>query len=570
VNKMKKLFIIMLVLLLPFWVGAYTETHYVCSNGNGAGATDGSSWANCFDGFTDITWDTDVADDGNLGPDDVLYLRDDDGDYKEQLSIGSAGLSTQPITIMNDTGETPIINGSDTMATWIDSEQGSGSTWKKTGVTTEPKQMFSDGARLTKGNAKATLNDHEWIWDTNELFYRDDSGDPDGLGIVFEASQRDQGILGGGYDYLVINGLTVKNSNNKGIAIGGCLYSQILNSTIEYSYKDGIRTNTVTDGLIQGNTVRYNGATGISFMGDTGTGLSIRQNTIHANSQLSVDSEHSWTGGIRGGGSTGSNGTIIEQNTVYDQAQGNTGSGNGIWIDTTVDGQSVTIRHNLVYDNYRHGIFLEQTNDAVVYGNISYGHTLNTIGAGFIMAANTNGIHENLMYNNTSYGNYFGYYIQGNWAAATCVDNILKNNIAVGNSQRELRALGGCENDGTNGSGNIYIYNNFGAAATDFIGYAAATPDTYADWDTVYGSDTYSIEGDPLLTDPGSGDLTLQYGSPAYDAGVNLGATYDDCLHPSSSWPSSVATIDQDLYPRWEIGAYCILKQKGPGVGLMQ
>jgi len=51
---MKKLFLIILICLFAGSGWAYTETHYVCSDGNGAGDTDGTSWANCFDGFDDI------------------------------------------------------------------------------------------------------------------------------------------------------------------------------------------------------------------------------------------------------------------------------------------------------------------------------------------------------------------------------------------------------------------------------------------------------------------------------------------------------------------------------------
>ncbi|NIO42632.1 MAG: hypothetical protein GTO41_22290, partial [Burkholderiales bacterium] len=94
---------------------SYTETHYVCSSGNGAGLTDGTSWANCFDGFSDIAWDgeTEDSDDNEVGPNDKLELRDDDGVYREQLTVGASGLSGKPITIGVESGDSPIISGAD-------------------------------------------------------------------------------------------------------------------------------------------------------------------------------------------------------------------------------------------------------------------------------------------------------------------------------------------------------------------------------------------------------------------------------------------------------------------------
>jgi hypothetical protein len=69
------------------------------------------------------------------------------------------------------------------------------------------------------------------------------------------------------------------------------------------------------------------------------------------------------------------------------------------------------------------------------------------------------------------------------------------------------------------------------------------------------------VEADPLLTTPGSGDFTLQSGSPCRDAGTEIGADYDDGLDPTdnsaASWPSSVSTLDQDEHGGgWEVGAY--------------
>ena len=62
------------------------------------------------------------------------------------------------------------------------------------------------------------------------------------------------------------------------------------------------------------------------------------------------------------------------------------------------------------------------------------------------------------------------------------------------------------------------------------------------------------------MTDPGNGNFTLQSTSPCIDAGVNLGASYDDALRDVSAWPSDVHTKDQDYDGAWDIGAYIFEK----------
>ncbi|MHA2069536.1 MAG: hypothetical protein ACXABY_34670, partial [Candidatus Thorarchaeota archaeon] len=59
-------------------------------------------------------------------------------------------------------------------------------------------------------------------------------------------------------------------------------------------------------------------------------------------------------------------------------------------------------------------------------------------------------------------------------------------------------------------------------------------------------------EGDPSFTDGPNNDYTLAEGAAVIDAGVDLGATYDDALDPAGTdWtttPPTVATGDQDDY----------------------
>jgi hypothetical protein len=90
----------------------------------------------------------------------------------------------------------------------------------------------------------------------------------------------------------------------------------------------------------------------------------------------------------------------------------------------------------------------------------------------------------------------------------------------------------GCENPGTDGSGNVYTYNNFGPATSNFVQWGGNNFSTYAAWETAAGNCgttgcSHSMEFDPMLTNPSGAVFTLQPGSPAIAAGVggvDLGA----------------------------------------------
>jgi hypothetical protein len=97
----------------------------------------------------------------------------------------------------------------------------------------------------------------------------------------------------------------------------------------------------------------------------------------------------------------------------------------------------------------------------------------------------------------------------------------------MANTTVQFQAEYGCENDGTMGSGNVYTYNHFGAAAAGFIGWGhGVTKATYALFDTAYGSATSSLTSDPLFVNPTT-DFHLQPSSPAINAGVDVGLTGD-------------------------------------------
>ena len=140
-----------------------------------------------------------------------------------------------------------------------------------------------------------------------------------------------------------------------------------------------------------------------------------------------------------------------------------------------------------------------------------------------------NKIKETHVYNNVSYDNGSeGISVWGDGTGGSIENNLIKNNIATENDGCELRCGYGGENDGTNGSGNVYTYNCFGAESSNFIEWGDSNYDsTYDDWETSYGGTTHSVEAAPLMTNPGNGDFTLQVGSPCRERGTNVALTAD-------------------------------------------
>jgi hypothetical protein len=135
-------------------------------------------------------------------------------------------------------------------------------------------------------------------------------------------------------------------------------------------------------------------------------------------------------------------------------------------------------------------------------------------------------------------------------------NNLIKNNIAIGQSEHRLLAIFGGDND-TYGSGNVYEYNCFGAEATNFIQWGTTHKSTYVAWEAAYGGSTHSVQADPQLANAAGGDFALRATSPCIDAGADLGPSYSTALMPGSSWPSNVRTGDQyKTGQRWEVGAY--------------
>ena len=227
---------------------------------------------------------------------------------------------------------------------------------------------------------------------------------------------------------------------------------------------------------------------------------------------------------------------IAQYNEVFNNGVNNSAArGYGIWFDTV--GAGSQIRYNEAFGNVFCGMNIESPSDVGVpsdvgsagvqaeYGNVSFSN-----GSGVCLSRHS---HGSVIANNTTWGNsYANILVQGNLPPDTIGmnDNVIANNISwnwLGGGYSLIAIYGG-ENDGSNGTGNVYENNGVGIAGTGFVEWGAGKfKSAYSAWETAAGNCgavgcSHSVQADPLLSDPAQGDFTLQPGSPAIGAGVHI------------------------------------------------
>jgi hypothetical protein len=430
---------------------------------------------------------------------------------------------------------------------WI----GGSGNWYSDDLSADPDQVYSDDTRLTEEAVLGNLGAGEWHWEAgeNRLWVGTDPS-----GAVIEGSVRDHCISVVAKSYLTFDGLNVEKALFDNIEFktsGG--YHTVQNCGIYRAFWRGLVTDSgsTSYNTVDSCTVHYNGDSGIQASGGSSTGWLIKRNDVRYNGWN--DDRNVYTAGIN---ATSSNGHTIEHNYVIDNWR------SGIWLDVNVT--NVTIQYNFCKDNTGWanavGIHVEAgcSNNKVLY-NVVRG----SINSQIKVTENSggNGCNNNLIYGNTCYadGKQYGLVCLGPDEANTYSNNIIKNNIVTGTFSQNLVRIGpgGAINDGTYGSGNVYENNCFGPEAANFLRWNVTSYSTYDAWLAASSQTDNNVEADPAHTNIGADDFTLGGASPCINTGVDLGATYDDALDPSTSWPSGVVTADQDSHGAgWEVGAY--------------
>jgi len=408
-------------------------------------------------------------------------------------------------------------------------------------LATDPRLViFDDVYGKPKTSVVALVADEDWYWsDALDKLYIFSDSDPNGRTIESYADTFNFKI--DGKSYITVENIKFRVSGWNNITVIGDSDNITFDGiTTNHAYVAGIQVDTddtvqINDLTITDSTVAFAGLNGIDVR-EVADCL-ISGNTVYNNCLRGTASTH----GIRASNTVGSTyfptDITIENNTVYrngyfaddTQSSAATTVGKGIHVD--VGGSGHIIRYNKSYNNNSYGIHVEIIDDAQVYYNLCYGNTNAGAACGIAVTGHTNfTLDGNSVYNNVCYANDIGI---GAWGSDSLnndqfTNNLFKNNILFDNTTRELVAKWGAENDGTVGSGNVYVNNCLGVEAASFIEWGVGVyKSTYDDWETSYGATTNSVEADPLMTDPANGDFTLQATSPCIDAGVDVSLTED-------------------------------------------
>ena len=514
-------------------------------------------------------------------------LMDIDGGH---MSNGSAGMPITFSSFGDSTSPLPIISGANLFSGWLPEQVAAGSdtstvysapytvtpstegNFESDSYATAPTQVFEDGKRLTQNTVSVnSLAVGQWYLDTanSEIWIRL-TGDDNPSMHAIEASQRDFAIELYAVSYIAISNIQTQGANRNGIDLGAGGDNNVVISGVTSinNYILGIQFVYSTNVTIKSSTVAYNGGEGINIF--QSPNALIDGNTVHDNGQLSTVPTADQASALNGGGPLTTN-MIVQNNLIYSNGvAGGLAALRGMDFDTI--GAGAIIRYNKVYSNTGDGIELDADSEEAVYGNVVYGNGYSGIRAFADAQSSISGI---LVYNNTVNGNTGGgIMLMGPSSGVVpggCVNNSVINNIVVNTINGPNLFVGeGCDNYGVYGSGNVYTFNDFGLASSNFIvwGIQPTGPgydryeSTYEVWESEPGNCggtgcSYSVESDPLFTNTSTSNFTLSQYSPAFGAGLNLGLAYQDDVNPASVWPSNVILNSQNSSGGgWTIGAY--------------
>ena len=443
--------------------------------------------------------------------------------------------------------------------------------------------IFNGALGQRKSSVSALTNNNDYYYDGVGHLYILESSTPSGMTI--EGGLRSYGITTNGQNYLTIQNLNLSGTIDwgAGIYVDGSRYISVNNCNLSNNYYAGFLAEG-NHGYItlSGNTISGNGSNGAIFYDDSGNtdmGYNlVTLNTVSnngwrnvegfgisgpfSNSTISYNTVYnngfggvSWPVYNHGIYVTGGNGvnTVVENNTTYGQPYGS-----GIKLT-----DSGTVKNNISYNNGRAGIQIgtngaynitANVNYNICYGN-GYGIAELDLGSGNASGTISLNIFNNTLYNNTDTVEVTG----GNTREIMIGDSnlaslVVKNNILSGAAQENV-ALEPQSNM-------IWDYNIINPATI----WEDPTVFSWAQWQGL-GNDTHGVNADPLFISTSTNNFALSSSSPAIDAGVNLGTSYDMGLDPASTWPSNVLTLNQNNYGSgWDIGAYVYTQTSTPSI----
>ena len=308
----------------------------------------------------------------------------------------------------------------------------------------------------------------------------------------------------------------------------------------------GLQLGEVTTAKITNLITHDNGSSGLDIQNGT-TAVTISGVWAYGNGVSGAGDDDGI--GIGGFGSGSSNITISGDNTnIGCDVYGNTLHGIELASnDPNGDVQSsVTIKNCRVHDGLHSGIVIGGGHRGIV---VEYNLLYSNADTGLYIGEGA-AKPDVIAYGNTIYGNGTGGDSTKNMNVEISGANVIfKNNIAAEANGQEVTIPVHTVNTLSFDCNDYYH-----SAGGGFMTYQGAAS-SFADWKRNSGEDAQSISVDPNFYNATANDFRLISGSPAIDAGVNLGSQYQMALDPLTSFPFGIA--NQNSHGNgWEIGAF--------------
>jgi parallel beta-helix repeat protein len=464
---------------------------------------------------------------------DTVYVRG--GTYREFVKIpGTGGTASAPIKILNYSGETPVIKGSQVVTGWT---KHSGNIWKKTAWNVASQQVFVDfdknpthslqqlghpGSSYTTFHypsglpgGVANMKAGSFWYDAggkNLYVWLRDGSDPNQhtmevstQRLLFSMSQA---------QYIYLKGFAFRHTSSSNIAQQTSAVEMSSNSTVEAIDIQYVDFAGLSMGYQASNTTARNVNT--SNNGDSGINAPASWNFKIINAKMNGNNTRNFNPLWHAGGFK----AAADAYGMIENSEASNNLASGIWFDYCDGGKPIVIRNNYIANNgpKEAGIFLEVTDNALVYNNV----LVNNTRRGLYLSAT-----DNVRFFNNTIVNQ-----KGRSAIElagmprdnhTLTNNKVTNNIVVnGTSEYDFFFM---TPNGTSITGNAsnhnVIYRSSGAikmtmGSTNYAGLAA--------WRTGTKNDLSSLNVNPMFVGgSGAGAYALASGSPAIDKGFNVG-----------------------------------------------
>lgn len=290
---------------------------------------------------------------------------------------------------------------------------------------------------------------------------------------------------------------------------------------------------SIHDITIDGNEI-YNGQFGWSeslVLNGNVEFFTVSNNIVHDNDNIGIDfigyeGENPDPTLDRARDGTVVGNLVYNINSYGNPAYGTERSADGIYVD---GGTRIVIERNIVHDSNL-GVELasehagRDTSYITVRNNFVYNNTQAGVAFGGYDKRRGSTQYCTIV-NNTLYNNF----TQGDWGAELYVQfdtryNVVKNNIIYANASRRFIESWSAVMTANVVDRNMYFASGGGSNGTWI--WKGVTYTTFSAYQSASGNDATGFVGiDPLLINPASGDLHINAGSPAINAGENLPAS---------------------------------------------